>query len=227
MKSLKVSARLGSPLCGDPPHLDALLELALAHAQGMPTYEIDRSRPCPPVAQIGIPLVRRWINGSLVSCCSSPILSEMECERVEHVNTRFPLEHSPRLSEGERTIVATSNAQFKSYRLPLRIRNVSQIAWFALSGDRRRLLRVLQRNIRSLGKKRSVGYGRVTAWEVDEVSADWSWFATDQDGTQVLMRPLPLGVELPESLTGCRQDFGGCQPPYWHPDRYQEIVVPC
>jgi hypothetical protein len=41
------------------------------------------------------------------------------------------------------------------------------------------------------------------------------------------MRTLPAGPWLPPDLIDFRPDFGAAVPPYWHPDRYTEIVVPC
>ena len=72
----------------------------------------------------------------------------------------------------------------------------------------------------------SDGYGVVREWTVERIDADLSWFAPSEVGP-VLMRPLPVGPWLPDNLTGARRDFGACVPPYWHPERYGEIVVPC
>jgi len=159
----------------------------------------------------------------LVPCCSAPILAP-DHETVEHFAKRFGVEHAALLREERRLVVAPGNSAYKSYRLPLHLRAVDRIVWFC-DGNRKPLKKLLQ-SVRSVGKKRSQGYGRIERWELEWIDDDWSWFAPTDNGP-VLMRPLPLCDELPAGLLGSRPDFGAVQPPMWHPDRYMERVVPC
>jgi hypothetical protein len=146
-------------------------------------------------------------------------------EAVEHIAKRLAVEHADLLREKQRLVVAMGNSTFKSYRLPLMLRGVARIVWFALA-HRRPVLKLLK-SVVALGKKRSLGYGRVERWEAEYVGDDdWSWVAQSEAGP-VLMRPLPICDELPCGLLGAKADYGAVQPPYWHPDRYTERVVPC
>ncbi|MGE4195968.1 MAG: hypothetical protein AB7G11_02435 [Phycisphaerales bacterium] len=233
--SLLVTARLASPLAGDPPHLDGLLEsvLSLHHAKGDPGYKIDRNRPAPPQAAIPIPIARRTVEQGgpdgevrewVVGCCSSPILGTVLSESVEYVAKRIAVEHSGWLAPDSRLVVSTTNSWTKSYRLPLRVRVVDRVAWFTV-GDRQSVRRTLKK-VRWIGKKVSIGYGRVVEWTVERTDADYSWFAPSDHGP-VLMRPLPVTDAWPPGLLGVRRDFGACCPPYWHPERYTEILIPC
>jgi hypothetical protein len=226
-----VTCRLASPLAGSPPALDALLESALSlyHPKAEPGYKIDRAGLCPPPGTVPIPLLRRGVRGHdgrlwPVAACSDPILPVAEAECVEHVAKRIGVEDAGLLSPAARVVVSTSNSWTKSYRLPLRVRRVECIRWFA-SGNRRETLKVLRR-IHAVGKKIADGYGRVAAWEVEEVAEDRSWFARSEAGL-VLMRTLPAGDYLPADLLGSRADFGAAVPPLWHPERYTEIITPC
>lgn len=221
-----VLAHLSGPIAGDAPQLDALLEMVLSihHPKGVEGYKVDRQYPCLPPNQIPIPLMKHQIGDWLVACCSSPIYDRLDSEGVEHVGKRIGVEHAGLLEEHERKVVATTNSWTKSYRLPLRIRHVNRIAWIA-QGDRSDLLHVLKR-VSYLGKKRAHGYGQVREWTVERFDHPAWWYA-DHEAGRVLMRPLPLGNWLPSNLIGYRRDFGACVPPYWHPDRYGEVVVPC
>lgn len=225
--ALLATAHLAGPLAGDPPQLDSLLEWALSlyHSKAVPGYKVDRKYPAPPPGDIPIPILRVALGRFAVGCCSSPILPVPDAEWVEHVAKRIGVERAGLLAEPSRLVVATTNSWTKSYRLPLRCRRVACVKWFA-RGDRRETLKLLRKAVPSLGKKVADGYGRVERWEVERVDGDASWFARSPLGP-VLMRPLPVGPWLPDPLLGARRSFGACAPPYWHPDRYGEIVVPC
>jgi len=213
MRNLKVTAHLAAPLAGDAPQLDALL----IYKQSL-HHNCDRAWPAPRQEKGCIPLAREWLGDWYVFRSSSPVVGPCS-ESVDHYTRRTPVEHASLLAANKRTVVATGNSWTKSYRLPLRIRNVDRVVWFVV-GEGSPLRKILKRTA-SIGKKTSFGYGLVSRWTVEEVEHDWSWFAD-----AVLMRPLPL-ASLPDGIIGWRRDFGACVPPYWHPERYTEIVTPC
>lgn len=219
---LKVTAHLATPLVADPPFLDAILENEMAQRMGV-AQRMRRDEACPVYGGIHIPMLRQTVGGMTVPCCSSPIILPLT-EVAEYLGKRLAVEHASALAPKERKVVATGNAVFKSYRLPMRVRRALQVVWFAVA-HRRPVLQLL-RSVRSLGHKRGDGFGLVAKWEAEAWEHDWSWFAPSERGP-VLMRPLPWCDDLPAGLLGYRRDFGACQSPYWHPDRYREIVVPC
>ncbi len=220
--SLLIIAHLSSPFAGDAPMLDGILEFEMAQRQGL-ADKIRRDKRCPPVGEIHIPMLRHFIGGWNVPCCSSPIYGPIVNDRHEHIAKRLGCEYADELAPESRNVVAIGNSTFKSYRLPLRIRSVKRIAWLG-EGHRRPVLKLL-RSVHSIGKKRSVGYGRVAEWTGENVDGEFHWFAESESG-RVLMRPLPFGNWLPPGLLGARRDFGGVVPPYWHPDRATDIIVP-
>jgi len=219
---LKVIARLTSPLAGDPPYLDAMLEFEMSQRLGK-AERIQRGDRLQPYGAIHIPMLRKTIGGMLVPCCSAPILSPTLTTR-EHFAKRLAVEQSDLLHPSKRRIVAVGNSTFKSYRLPLTVRHVASITWFAVA--HRRPVKSLLRSIHSVGHKRSQGYGRVREWVFERIEEDYSWFVPSESGP-VLMRSLPWCDEIPENIIGAKRDFGACQPPMWHPDRFVDIVVPC
>ena len=162
---LKITAHLATPIAGDVPFLDAIIEWEMAQREGK-AYKIQRHQPAPPYGDVHVPMLRRRIGGVLVPCCSAPICSP-EIETVEHFAKRLGVEHSQFLREDRRLIVATGNNAYKSYRLPLRLRIVDRVVWFTIA-HRSRILK-LCKSVHSLGKKRSLGYGRVAKWEAESV----------------------------------------------------------
>jgi hypothetical protein len=223
---LIITARMAGKLAGDAPRLDGLLEaqLSLFHAKAVPGYKITRNGPAPAQGEIPIPMRRERLGDWLVGRCSDAILPEPSAETVEHIAKRIGVEDAGLLHPQARVVVSTTNSWTKSYRLPLRIRLVDRVVWFAVA-DRRECLKLLRR-VEAIGKKIADGYGRVGEWAIERIDADCSWFAPS-DGGPVLMATLPVGPWLPKGLLGAREHFGAAAPPYWHPERYTEIVVPC
>lgn len=217
--NLLVTAHMANGFAGDPPHLDGLLECIRARPEGV-SHNTTRSGDAPPVGAIPIPLLRRKVAGHVIGCCSSPILPPLKWEGVEKFSKQFATDQAELLAPRERTSHNSGVGVLKSYRLPLRVRLVDRICWFAVA-DRQELLHTLKRASVSLGHKRAHGFGIVTKWEAVQVEDDYSWFA---DG--VLMRPLPVAA-VRQDTRGAVRDFGPCQPPYWHPDRFMEIAKPC
>lgn len=223
-----VKARLGGQLAGEPPRLDALLEwcVSLHYHGAVSGYKVDRKLPAPPQGVIPIPVLRRPLGEWSKACVSDPILSAADVDTVEHIAKRIGVEKANLLATSARRVVETRNSWTKSYRLPMRTRKAETVAWFVLSGSRRELLKTLRRHVAFVGKKVSVGYGRVAEWTVERVDEDFTWFAPTEHGP-LLMATLPVGDWLPDNLIGARRDFGSCVAPYFHPERYTDIVCPC
>lgn len=228
-KHWRVECTLSSPIAGEIPMLDALLEFEMAQRHGL-ANRMTRDMPCLPAGAIHIPCLRGSIGGvQSIPRCSSPIVSYSEV-RQEHFAKRLAVEHAGLLSESSRGVVAMGNSTYKSYRLPLKLTHAAKVVWFVSGAKRRNLLSLLD-SVKSIGKKRSCGYGRVVDWEAYEIEKDLSWFAEVDggdgvSGASILMRPLPYCRELPVNLVGFRRAFAGVVAPYWHPDRQMEVVVP-
>lgn len=217
MQAVRISAACCSPIAGGPPMLDAVLEWAmsgLAYGQEI--------RP----GLIPIPIKRRKVEGYEwpIPLCSSPIFLT-DSDGVEHFSRRLEIEPDLMRESAHRRVCSTGG-EFKSYRLPLRVRSIARVVWFAVSVDNPARIRKELREVHAIGKKTSMGYGRVSDWSVEIVDADWSWFAPSPAGP-LLMRPLPATAPLPAGLTGYRKFYGSPVPPYWHRPAYTEIVEPC
>jgi hypothetical protein len=223
-RNIRVTAWLSSPLAGDPPMLDALLEDQMARHHGQ-LLRIDRGAPPPQPGSIHLPMLRGAIGPlDLIPRCSSPVIPSDKA-RHEHYAKRIAVEEADMLRDDSRLVVATTNSWTKAYRLPLDVRQIDRVVWF-VGGTKRKTLHSLLRRITAIGRKRSQGFGRIAKWTYDYTEGDYSWFAPHA-GQLILMRPLPYCPELPANLAGYRRDFAACLSPYWHPHRFTEVVLPC
>lgn len=249
-KPVKVTAHLASPLSGDAPQLDALMEYVAAQdaprileAAGKEVPDdvirpvMDRGSDPPPPGMLPIPIVRRDVDGWPVACCSSPILGEVVEEYSEYKNKRLDIGETGRhLSEdARRKSIHYGTGHTKAYHRPVRARVVQRVVWFALAvgfskgkgktrspqGEMRRWLK----EIPAIGSDRQAGYGRVEEWKAETTEVEAWWWA-DQAGTPVLMRCLPASAARDDSVGGRLSRAAVC-PPYWHPQRHVEAIVPC
>lgn len=213
--NLRIECTLLTHICGHVPELDSILEYQSAFHNGL-QEKIVKENPLSGI-DIPIPLIRRSLGGLNIPLSSSPIF-RIEYESIEFLNKSVDQKHLHLLGKPARFDIASG--QYKSYRLPKRILQIPRVVWFA-SGNRKGILDLLK-GVTSLGELRKNGYGRVHSWIVTPCDNDFSFFAEN-----VLMRRLPFCEDLPTHLKGYKRSFGACLPPYWHPDRFTEIVVPC
>jgi len=236
---VRVECRLATAVGGtDGLYLDSILEASMCrraktfmesshgdrHAYFVPSH--GDSLPVDAVGKLPIPIVRARVGDLWIPRCSSPIFGETLADDAANYTTAFPLDKVEHLAESERTKIMQSGGRYKSFRLPLRVRLVERMVWFAATNHPPSELRRRLGQIRHIGKKTSQGWGVVAGWSVDLIDNDHSWYAESDDGP-VLMRPLPADMEHPEGLIGARRGFGGCVGPYHDRRFWREIVEPC
>lgn len=236
---VKVTCNLASPVAGlQLPYLDALVTWRMARraksimesANGARhQYEIaERGHEIAPDAlgKIPIPISTVWVGRLPIPRCSNPIAGEVASDYAAHFTSAFPLDQSHKVVSTDMGRVRMGGGRFKSFRLPLRLRLVDRIVWFAVLREMPSVLRHLLKDIRNIGKKTSQGHGVVAGWDIEIIESDLSWYAPSDDGP-VLMRTLPHEMEHPHGLLGARRYFGGCVAPYWQRDFWTEILEPC
>lgn len=225
IRNWKVTAHLLSPLAEEPPALDALLEYELALRLGyLRSRKLSRDVPLSEIERPPIPVYRQTIGDADVYRCSAPILPPADAEWIDYLNKRIDTSRiALLLAPEERKQLLVASGPFKMRHAPVRVRRVRCVTWF-VRGDRVEINKLL-RGIEFVGKKHVVGYGQVGQWEYQEVEEDYSITAPWQ-GQQVLMRAIPWGPWV-HGMKGYRRSYGACEPPYWHPERYREIAVPC
>lgn len=236
LRSVRVTAHLSGPLVlspdGTAPHLDALCEFVMSSrmrtisecSNGRHRFDAARRRgtEVDEPGQIPIPIERRRVCGLPVPLCSMGIYRDNP-QRVENFARRFPTEMASLIRPDERVVIRSTGGPYKGYRLPLRIVDTDCIVWFAVLRERPgRLRQLLTKHVTHCGKKTSQGFGAVAGWDVETIEHDWSWWA---DG--VLMRPLPVGVPVPENARGFRRGLAGCCGPYWQRSFWRECWIPC
>lgn len=109
--------------------------------------------------------------------------------------------------------INTSEGAEKNYDLPLPLRGIERIDWFAMGNIA--VLEQILGQISHLGKKRR---GIISKWQVQPISEDWHLYRNNE-----LMRPIPMKYKSPGCLSyGIRE--WGWRPPVWQ-QRNQDLCA--
>jgi hypothetical protein len=222
----KISACLRSPLAGDPPFFDAILEYELALRLGMKhAGKMTRDISLSQIERPPIPLAKRTIGEIDIYCCSDPIMSPILSEWTDRSSRRFDSDLiASMLAPCHRKSLLTSSGPYKSRFAPMRIRLIERITWF-VRGDKKEINK-LAKKIIALGKHRNIGYGIIDRWEYERMEYDYSIFSP-LNGQKILMKTIPAIGDNLNGIKGYIRSYGGGFPPYWHPETFMEIAKPC
>lgn len=138
-------------------------------------------------------------------------------EGRSHWNKRFDVKYSWLAKMGRKSKIVTKAGEYKQYHMPVFYRSALWVEWY-LVADKSEMEHLLC-TVTHLGKKRSQGWGRVSRWQIDEWTEDWSVWRDGQ-----LMRGIPAeDVSRDGPL-----DFKiyGIRPSYWKDNNQMPLVMP-
>jgi hypothetical protein len=188
--------------------LDSLLMAAVATRDDLPPLGFREK------VEFAIPLAKE--RGIYLASLG---LFEHEAYERRFLTKRFPLAEAQAFGDAKLKRVNMSAGLCKNYRIPMETIHLHNDAmtWFAI-GDLD-VVRDLLSWVHYLGKKRSVGLGRVQQWVVEECE-QWDGFPVLRDGRP--LRPLPL--DWP-GLKEYRVERRVLSPPYWERWRDEPCAV--
>lgn len=214
MIPLRITARIASAISlpGGPIALDSLLMSQVALRRQLPP-----PRTAADCEHIDIPIALEP-EGRFYLCSFSS--SRFEQHELRYVNRRAPVEQYQTVGERRIKRVQITSGQNKSYRIPLEVGHVEgdTLTWFAIGECD--AVGALLASVSHLGRKRSVGLGRVVGWTVEPCEPWGEGFPVVRDGKP--LRTLPAdypGLLDPPLAHRC------LMPPYW--DYTREEIAAC
>lgn len=212
MTPLCIVAELGGPIVlpRGALALDSLLMATAARAHGLPP-----PRHADECVEIEIPIARDPIHGVYLCSFSEQTIDQHE---LKFINKRAPVQEYAAFGTTKIRRVQIQAGPNKSYRIPMELAHCERMTWWCI-GDAERI-RELLAHVHYLGKRRSVGHGKVTRWTVEECEP-WEGFPVVREGKP--LRPLP--VDWP-GLMDPPLAYAAMSPPYWDIAREQLCAVP-
>lgn len=196
-------------------HLDSILSyLCLRDALGdlfycMPTEEtID-------VSLLNLPLKRT----SDVYHSSVGIYADNVKLYRDTIYKRFTDKETHKLTHRQQKgRIKTNQGHFKDFMINLPIIITDTIIFYC-NGDKKELERLLS-HLTSIGKKTSIGSGRIRNITITETNEDYSFFKENH-----IMRPIPATMDVPvfEGMIFQQQPY---KPPYWDKNNVCMCIVP-
>jgi len=174
----------------EPLHLDGLIGYCLAPMQ---SKKLNFNRDEAPDVDIKMPLLRSKINGHDVWHASALFTPEQSPETLRYWRKRFNQDRV-HLSQGKPSL---KSGVYRDYNTPIQLMLINKLYAYG-SGNRKSVVKLLKKNIKSLGKKRAYGYGKVVEITSERIDKDSSLVAggvamrwlPDSDGFRVV-RPCP------------------------------------
>ena len=114
--------------------------------------------------------------------------------------------------------IKTNQGHFKDFMINLPIIITDTITFYC-NGDKKELERLLS-HLTSIGKKTSIGGGRIRNITITETNEDYSFFKENH-----IMRPIPATMDVPvfEGMIFQQQPY---KPPYWDKNNVCMCIVP-
>jgi hypothetical protein len=225
LKNWLIKCELVSPLAGEPPFIDSLLEYELSLRMNCKyVRQMTRDRKLFDIENIPIPIAKKQFGTIEIYQSSDPIIGKTYAEWNEYQSKRFDSDLiSIFLNEQYRKSLLVGSGPYKMRYASIRIRLIKNIAWFARC-DRKETNKLLK-GIKGIGKYRHYGFGLISKWTFKEIEENNSIFSNNK-GQKILMKTIPAGEHL-KGVKGYRFGFAGSHPPYWHPDNYMKVAIPC
>lgn len=114
--------------------------------------------------------------------------------------------------------IKTNQGHFKDFMINLPILITDKITFYC-NGDKNELERLLS-HLTNIGKKTSIGSGRIRNINITETSEDYSFYKENR-----IMRPIPATMDIPvfEGMIFQQQPY---KPPYWDKNNVCMCIVP-
>ena len=208
---LVITAEIVTPLLPaerDCTHLDSVLSFA-----ALTTHPVasDYER----VAVVPLPLYLAWVSpeGRPLWACTPLMPVGAGLATREYWHKRYP---SHRADFGDRLNAVTSAGRWKEYRVPVHAQHVDRLHALAIghAGETEKLLRV----VTHIGKKGSMGYGRVARWTVTSGAHSLA--------DVLALRAVPVAYYEGRQPIGALALNRGWTAPYWYSPWWADCMVP-
>lgn len=215
MTPLRVQAQLEGAIClpGNSIALDALLASAVAARDGIAPATTREG-----LQEIEIPVQRSECGRYHLASVAE---YQPEQRALRYLTKRAPIEQYQTIGSDKIRRVDITAGENKSYRLPMETVHLvdDRMTWWCI-GDANEI-RSLLCLVSYLGKKRSVGLGKVRDWLVEPCST-WPGFPVLRDGQA--LRNLPLDTA---GLSDCADHaYAVLTYPYWRHESEVLCAVP-
>ena len=209
---LVIGAELVTPIIHaerDRTHLDSILSFA-----ALTNHPVESMHGPSGVSAVPLPLELAWVSqdGLPLWACTPLLPVGATLAAKEYWHKRYP---THRAEFGQKLNAVTTAGRWKEYRTPVATQHVSSLHAMCI-GNREEIERLLS-VVTHIGKKGSMGYGRVARWSV---------IPAEHTLDDVLsLRPVPVSYYEGRQTVGALALNRGWTPPYWYAPWWADCMV--
>lgn len=195
-------------------HLDSILSyLCLREALGELFYNLPTEEKID-ISYLDIPLMKTSdVYHSSVGIYNNPKLYR------DTIYKRFTDKETYKLTKKQQQgRIKTNQGHFKDFMVNLPILITNKITFYC-NGDKEKITYLLS-HLTNIGKKTSIGSGKIRKIHINEISEDYSFFKDDH-----VMRPIPATMDVP-IIQGMIFEQQPYKPPYWDKNNVCMCIVP-
>lgn len=212
-KPLIITAELVTPIIHaeqDATHLDSILAFA-----ALTDHPVESLHGPGGVSAVPIPVELAWVSpqGLPLWACTPLMPAGETIATREYWHKRYP---THRAYFGDKINADTSAGRWKEYRTPVNAQQVDRLHALVI-GNADEIKRLLQL-VTHIGKKGSMGYGRVARWMVTPTTC------TLDD--VLSLRAVPVAYYSGRRPVGTLSLNRGWTPPYWYSPWWADCLVP-
>jgi CRISPR type IV-associated protein Csf3 len=215
---LRITAVLGSPYQGDPAApIDGILAY-LSHVRAFGELPAQLPGQAPEVHPEVVPLKVVNEGADWFFAASFALWPEQVAFQRDHWNKRFDVVEAEQYTDSKK--VQMSEGRYKPYHYSISLRHATSVQWCVM-GDGAAITELLA-ECSAIGKKRSQGFGVVTAWHVEPCQTDESILSAS--GTPVRTIPLSWWSDAYPNAPLPDVTRRTIRPNYWDNNNYRMCV---
>lgn len=212
-RPLIIVAEMATPIIHAEPHcthLDSILAFG-----ALTTFPVESIHGAGGVSAVPLPLDLVWVSpdGLPLWACTPLRPVARHLDGKEYWHKRYPVD---RAAFGQRLNAVTTAGRWKEYRTPVSTAQADRLDAMCIghADEIRALLDV----VTHIGKKGSMGYGRVARWSVID--------STHTTETILARRAVPLDYYAGRAPLGGISPSRAWTPPYWYAPWWRPCAIP-
>lgn len=223
MKPFHLKAQMLRGVCTEPYGIDlAGLLASRLWRQGTHAHTVDSMIERPQDFDLPLDMCGTADDWHWLATCAVPTVDDKHPQEPRTYYRVVNESWMSRVADRPLPYYHPRSSAYRDVMMPSPVTLTPTLSWYGV-GDLKKILALVE-PIRSIGRRRAKGEGRVLSWSIEQVEEADPWAFGHLGQENRLLRPVP--VECAERL-GVQYQLAwhAVRPPSWNPNRLRELAV--